>query len=110
VAFTTSGTPIEAKAEASHTPGIYEVKFPPLPRGDYVLASRVEVGGATEVVEFGALQVAPVPPAAASESFWGRAVLLTLGMLVGLAFLGFILYRTTVIGRRDRIKREAAAA
>lgn len=112
VVFTTGGMPVEAAAEPGNTPGIYEVKFPPMPRGDYTLAARVEGGGATrQTVEFGTVQVAPLlPPAAASESSWARTVLFVLGTLVGLGFLGLVLYRATVLARRDRIKGEAATA
>lgn len=111
VAFTADGTPVEAASEPGHTPGIYEVKFPPMPRGDYTLAARVEAGGQTQAVEFGTLQVAPLPPpATASESSWVRTVLLALGTLIGLGFLGLVLYRATAQARRDRNKGEAATA
>jgi hypothetical protein len=112
VVFTPAGgMPVEAAAVASNTPGIHEVKFSPMPRGDYTLATRVEVGGATQAVEFGAINVAPLPPpAAAEESSWTRSALLALGTLVGLGFLGLVLYRASVPARRGRIKGEAATA
>jgi hypothetical protein len=112
VVFTAAGgVPVEAKAVASNTPGIHEVKFSPMPRGDYTLVARVEVGGETQAVEFGTINVAPLPPtAAADESSWTRAALLALGMLVGLGFLGLVLYRAAEPARRDRIKGEAATA
>ncbi len=111
VAFAAGGMPVEAAAEPGNTPGIYEVKFPPMPRGDYTLAARVETGGATQAVEFGTLHVAPLPPPAAANEFsWARTALFALGTLVGLGFLGLVLYRATVLARRDRIKREAATA
>ena len=111
VAFTTVGTPFEATAEPGNTPGIYELKFPPMPRGDYTLAARIEVGGATQAIEFGTLQVAQLPPpASANESSWARRALLALGALVGLGLLGLVVYRATVQARRDRIKGEAATA
>jgi len=111
VVFTTGGKPVEAAAEPGNTPGIYEVKFPPMPRGDYTLAARVETGGATQAVEFGTLHVAPLPPPAAANEFsWARTALFALGTLVGLGFLGLVLYRATVLARRDHIKREAATA
>jgi len=113
VVFTAAGgVPVEATAAASNTPGIHEVKFSPMPRGDYTLAARVEVGGATpQAVEFGAIKFAPLPPpAAADESSWARAALLALGTLVGLGFLGLVLYRAATPARRDRIKGEAATA
>ena len=111
VAFTAAGTPVEATAEPGNAPGIYEVKFPPMPRGDYTLAARVEVGGATQAVEIGTLQIAPLPPpATASESSWARTALLALGTLVGLGFLGLVLHRATVQVRRNRVKGEAATA
>ncbi|MBA3242792.1 MAG: hypothetical protein H0T60_16330, partial [Acidobacteria bacterium] len=79
--------------------------------GDYTLAARVEVGGATQAIEFGTLQVAPLPPpASASESSWARTALLALGALVGLGLLGLVVYRATAQARRDRIKGEAATA
>ncbi len=105
------GMPVEAMAEPGSTPGIYEVKLPPTPQGDYTLATRFEMGGATQTVEYGTLRVAPLPPAAAgSESSWARTALLALGALIGLGFLGLILYRATVLARRNRIKGEAATA
>lgn len=111
VAFTAAGgMPFEAAAVPGNTPGIYEVKFPPMPRGDYMFTARVEVGGATpQTVNFGALKVAPLPPPAiANESSWARTALLALGTLVGLGFLGVVLYRAATLARRDRIKGEAA--
>ena len=113
VVFTAAGgMPVEARAESSNTAGIYEVKFSPMPRGDYTLAARVEVGGTTpQAVEFGAIKVAPLPPAAAVDgSSRARTALFALGILAALGFLGLILYRATVQARRDRIKGEAAAA
>ena len=111
VAFTAGGARVEATAEPGNTHGIYEVRFPPMPRGDYALATRVEVGGATQAIEFGTLQVAPLPPtAAATESSWARTALLALGAFVGLWFLGLVVYRATAQARRDRIKGEAATA
>jgi hypothetical protein len=105
------GMPVEVAAVASNTLGIHEVKFSPMPRGDYTLMARVEVGGAAQAVEFGAIKVAPLPPpAAADESSWARIALLALGMLVGIGLLGLVLYRAAMPARRDRIKGEAATA
>lgn len=103
------GTPVEATASAGLTPGIYEVKLPPLPKGDYKLAARVRIGSETETVQYGAVEVAAPPPAAVeSESGWARTALIVLGSLAGLGLAGAGVYRVLRSARRNRIKGEVA--
>ncbi|MBA3438646.1 MAG: hypothetical protein H0T92_02090 [Pyrinomonadaceae bacterium] len=103
------GAPVEAAAYAGSTPGIYEVKLPPLPGGKYKLAARVRIGGETETAQYGAVEVAASPPAAVdSESGWARTALIVLGSLAGLGLAVTGVYRVLRSARRDRIKGEAA--
>ncbi|MBA3320576.1 MAG: FixH family protein, partial [Pyrinomonadaceae bacterium] len=109
--FTSGGAPVEATAEAANTPGMYEVKLPPMPQGDYKLAARVEGGGGTQTVEYGAIKVAPAPPAQAeNSSSWARTALIALASLVGLGIAGFLLYRVAQYARRNRSEGETATA
>ena len=109
-----SGAPVELTATASATPGMYEVKLPPLPKGQYKLAARVDYNGESKSAEYGALQVAPQPAAAsATIASWARSALIALGALVGIGVIGLIgivIYRAAQTSRRERIEGETAAA
>ena len=109
-----SGAPVDLTATASATPGMYEVKLPPLPKGQYKLAARVDSGGDTKNAAFGQLEVAPQPVTAiGTVASWARTALIVLGALVGIGFIGFIgivLYRATRVSRREHIEGETAAA
>ena len=93
---------------------MYEVKLPPLPKGRYKLAARVDSGGETKNAAFGQLEVAPQPVTAiGTVASWARTALIVLGALVGIGFIGFIgfvLYRATQVSRRNHIEGETAAA
>ncbi len=103
--------PVEAAAASGETPGLYEVKLPPLPEGEYHLSARVEAGGETQTADYGALRVAPAPaPVAENGSSRARTILLALFGLVAFAFVGLVLYRAAGLARRGRVKGEAAAA
>lgn len=112
VAFAGDGSaPAEATAAPGNTPGLYEVKLPPLPRGQYKLNARVEIAGTSQTAQYGALEVAPLPPpATANESSWARTALMALALLAGLGLAGVVIYRAAQYARRDRIKEEAATA
>ncbi len=115
VTFTSdNGAPIEVTGVASTTPGMYEVKLPPLPKGQYKLAARVDHNGETKTAAFGALEVAPQPVIASGTiAAWARTSLIVVGMLVGLGLIGFIalvIYRAAQASRRQRIAGETAAA
>lgn len=105
------GAPIEATVTPGNTPGLYEVKLPPFPKGQYKLSARVEVAGAVQIAQYGVLEVAPPPPASVeSGSSWARTVLLGLALLIGIGFAGVVIYRAAQFARRNRIKGEAATA
>ena len=106
-----SSAPIEATVAPSNTPGLYEVKLPPLPKGQYELSARVEIAGGVQTAQYGALEVAPPPPGSAeSASSWARTALLGLALLIGIGFAGVVIYRAAQFARRNRIKGEAATA
>ncbi len=104
-------TPIEVGAVPGTTPGMYEVKLPPLPQGQYKLAARIEHDGENETAEYGSLAVAPLPVSSSSDlATWARTALLILGGLTVLAVLGAFIYRLLPTTRRGRIKGEVAPA
>ncbi len=115
VTFTSdNGAPVEVAGVASTTPGMYEVKLPPLPKGQYKLAARVDDNGETKTAAFSALEVAPLPVTAIGTiAAWARTTLIVLVTLVGLGFIGFIgvvIYRAAQASRRERLGGETAAA
>ena len=115
VSLTTDGAaPVELTATASSTPGMYEVKLPPLPKGQYKLAARIDSNGETKTASLSALEVAPQPVAAtATIAAWARTALIGLGLLVALGLIGlaaFLIYRASQASRRERITGETAAA
>lgn len=105
-------TPIEVSAVPSTTPGMYEVKLPALPQGQYKLLARIEHDGENKTAEYGSLAVAPLPVASSNAlATWARTALLVLGGLTVLGILGaFIIYRLLPAARRSRIRGEAATA
>jgi len=104
-------TPIEVGAVASTTPGMYEVKLPPLPLGQYKLLARIEHDGENETAEYGSLAVAPLPvPLTSAVATWARTALLVLGGLTVLGVLGAFIYKLLPAVRRSRIRGEVAAA
>ena len=115
VTLTSDGnSPVELTATASATTGMYEVKLPPLPKGQYKLAARVDYNGETKTAALSALEVAPQPVAAISVvASWARSALIALGALVGIGLIGLIgmvIYRAAQASRRERIEGETAAA
>jgi hypothetical protein len=103
--------PIEAGAVPSTTPGMYEVKLPPLPQGQYKLVARIEHNGENEMAEYGSLAVTPLPVSSSSAlATWARTALLVLGGLTVLGILGAFIYRLLPAVRRSRIRGEIAAA
>lgn len=115
VTLTSDGSsPVELTATASSTPGMYEVKLPPLPKGQYKLAARIDLNGETQTASLSALDVSPKPvTATATVAAWARTALIGLGLLVVLGvigFIGFVIYRAAQASRRERITGEAAAA
>lgn len=106
-----SGAPVEAIAAAGTTPGMYEAKLPPLPKGQYKLRARVEHNGETGTADYGVIKVAPplVQPTG-SVAAWARSALIILALLVGLGLAGAIIYRATRGTHRGRVKGETANA
>jgi len=108
------GAPVELTAAAGSTPGMYEVKLPPLPKGQYKLAARIDSNGETQTASLSALDVAPKPVTATGTiAAWARTALIVLGMLVALGVIGFIglvIYRASRASRRERITGETATA
>jgi hypothetical protein len=103
--------PVEVSAVPSTTPGMYDVKLPPLPQGQYKLVARVEHDGENKTAEYGSVGVAPLPvvPNGIVAS-WARTALLILGGLTVLGLLGAFIYKLVPAARRPRIRGEAAAA
>ena len=93
---------------------MYEVKLPPLPKGQYKLAARIDNNGETKTAALSALEVAPQPVAAISMvASWARSALIALGALIGIGLVGLIgmvIYRAAQASRRERIEGETAAA
>lgn len=115
VTLTNDGSsPVDLTATASTTPGMYEVKLPPLPKGQYKLAARIESNGETKTASLSTLEVTPQPVAAsATIASWARTALIALALLVGLGVIGFIglvIYRASQASRRARITGETATA
>jgi hypothetical protein len=115
VTLTSDGSsPVELTATANATPGMYEVKLPPLPKGQYKLAARVDYNGETKTAAFSALEVAPQPVAvSATIASWARTALIVLGVVVGIGvigLIGFVIYHAAQTSRRERIEGETAAA
>ncbi|MFN2455359.1 MAG: hypothetical protein ABR577_14180 [Pyrinomonadaceae bacterium] len=101
-------------AAAATTPGMYEAKLPPLPKGAYKLTARIEQQGESSTAEYGALQVAPLPASSTvgSASVWARNLLIGLAALVCLALIGIVIYRFTQKSpqNQDRAKGQPATA
>ncbi len=111
IALEGGGSPIEATVAPSNTPGLYEVKLPPLPKGQYELSARVEMAGVVQTAQYGALEVAPPPPGSVeSGASWARTALIGLALLTGIGLIGVVLYRAMGLAHRNRIKGEAATA
>ena len=105
----TGGAPAEVVATSTSTPGIYEVKLPPMRQGECRLSARVDVGGQTITADYGAMMVS-MPEAAASSgvSLWARTALIVFALLVVLGLLAAaIIYFVLPHFRRNRIKGEA---
>lgn len=115
IILTSDGSsPVELTATASSTPGMYDVKLPPLPKGQYKLAARVDSNGESKTASLSALEVAPQPVAATAViASWARTGLMVLGVIVGIGVIGLIgvvIYRAAQTSRRERIEGETAAA
>ncbi|HKP36168.1 MAG TPA: hypothetical protein VJS64_02345 [Pyrinomonadaceae bacterium] len=108
------GAPVELTAAAGATPGMYEVKLPPLPKGQYKLAARIDSNGETKTATLSALEVAPQPvTATGAVATWARTALIVMGVFVFLSiigFLGVVIYRSSRASRREHIEGETAAA
>ncbi len=105
------GSVQEIAATAGATAGVYEVKLPPVPKGQYALTARVEAGNASETVQFGKVDVTTPPPAAIeSSNSWARTGLIVLAALAALMVLGVVGYRLSQGRGRGGIKEEAVTA
>ena len=103
--------PVEVSAVPSSTAGMYEVKLPPLPQGQYKLLARIEHDGENKTAEYGSLAVVPLPvPLISAVATWARTALLVLGGLTVLGVLGAFIYMLLPAVRRSRIRGEVAAA
>ncbi|MDQ3684642.1 MAG: hypothetical protein M3430_03460 [Acidobacteriota bacterium] len=109
VILTGAAAPVEAVAIAGSTAGVYEVRLPPLTQGEYRLAAQVGANGASQTAQFGAMQVAPAPPAQVeSSSGWARTALIALALLAALGLGGIVAYRFLKGLRANRESRQAA--
>ena len=106
-----AGSAQEVVATAGSTAGIYEIKLPPVPKGQYALTARVEAGSANETVEFGQVSATTPPPAAIEGSnSWARTGLIVLAALAASAGVGVVGYRLSQGNRRGRVEEEAVTA
>ncbi len=106
-----NGTPVEVATVAGDTPGLYEIKLPPLPQGDYMFSARVDISGSSLTADFGKAQVRmPDTETPAESSAWARNALITLGVILFLALLGVIVFIALRQNQRKRIDEEAIAA
>ncbi|HVF27081.1 MAG TPA: hypothetical protein VM943_02495 [Pyrinomonadaceae bacterium] len=109
VVLTGAAAPVEAVATAGSTPGVYEVRLLPLPQGEYRLAAQVGANGRSQTAQYGAMQVASVPPAqVGSSSGWARTALIALALLAALGLGGVVAYRFLRGARASRESRQAA--
>lgn len=105
------GSVQEIAATAGATAGVYEVKLPPVPKGQHALTARVEAGNASETVRFGQVDVTTPPPAAVeSSNSWARTGLVVLAALAALVAVGAVGYRLSQGRGRGRMKEEAVTA
>ena len=94
VRFTGASAPVEAVASAGSTAGVYEVRLPPLPQGEYRLAAQVGANGASQTAQFGSIQVALATLSEVeSSSGWARTALFAFALLVALGLGGVVAYR-----------------
>lgn len=111
VTFTANGgTQIEAAAVPAETSGMYEAKLPPVPKGEYKVAARVNRNGEEQIIDYGTLQVAS--PHAVSDdagASWARTALISLAVLVSISLMGAIIYRIARATRRGGVKDETTA-
>ena len=107
-----SGAPVEVVAAPTSTPGIYEVKLPPMRQGECSLSARIEVGGKSMVADFGAMMVAPPQAAMTSGvALWARTVLIVFGLFVLLGGLALVaVYYVIPYFRRGRARGETLPA
>lgn len=109
VILTGAAAPVEAVATAGATAGVYEVRLPPLPQGEYRLAAQIGANGANQTAQFGAMQVVPAPPAQVeSSSGWARTALIALALLAALGLGGIVAYRFLKGLRANRENRQEA--
>ena len=109
VTLTGTAAPVEAVATAGSTAGVYEVRLPPLPQGEYRLAAQVGANGMGQTAQFGALQITPAPPTQVeSSSDWARTALIALALLASLGLGGIVAYRLLKGLRANRESRQAA--
>ncbi len=109
--FTTGGkTPIEAMAVPAETPGMYEAKLPPMPKGEYKVTARINHNGDEQIINYGALQVASSPEVSGDAgTVWARTALISLAVLVAISLMGVIIYRIARASRRGGVEDETAA-
>ena len=105
------GTPVEVAATAGATPGIYDVKLPPMMKGECKLSARIDVEGTSVVANYGAMHVAPAPAQAITGiALWARTGLIGLGIITLLGIVGVAVYLVAQHFRRTRMKEQATAA
>ena len=103
------GGPVEVAATATGTSGIYEVKLPPMTRGECKLSARIDVDGDSIVANYGAMQVAASPTEVNSGvALWARTALIILGSLFALSVLGGVFFFALQHIRQGRMKGGAA--
>jgi hypothetical protein len=84
----------QAAVETSETAGIYNIKFPALPDGNYTVRAKLTYSGETDTAVFSGIEVKP-QTASATETggmSWAHTFLIGLIFLIVLALFGALIY------------------
>lgn len=88
-----NGATTPATVEKTEPPGSFNVKFPALPQGIYMIRANLTYGGETDTVTFSGVQVQNAPTASAENgAAWLSSVLLYLIGAVVLGLFGILFY------------------
>jgi len=98
-----NNSPIEIVVMETSTPGLYELKLPPMPQGDYKIKARLEVSGNLATANFGTIQVKPMETEQpVNGSLWARTALIAIGALFLIAIITVLIFAAVKYVRRER--------